>query len=416
MSLAVAARACPCIVFGLSVPSVLDDPRWNKVPRKLDVVELESGVEAVTRAAREKGHRAEAFDKERHPVNEDLLLKGGFHRALELVMRLRPGGLLGQAPDCSTWTGLNMNNTGRRADNREGDVQYKPVVQANFMGEITFFLMCVALARSVHIYVENPPGSMLFNHFRHIIDLFGELLAPHIVHRCAYFSQDVQTLKMKKPYKFLADGKWFQAAVRRCQCPGNEHLQMCKKGSAERRPGQHRRTWTGIKQNLRESQAYPDDLGRAIISAWEQSADVDQTWKSGRPAGPLACPGRDPQTESGPGPGQVQSVPRPLRSRAAKSAMAELERKLDAAGAGGRRPRDTEARAGSISSRPSRRRRKQDDDPWADVDAAEVPQTEGKADEAKADVPSDLDPWDGAGGPESGAEVEDPWGNCPRWD
>ena len=76
--------------------------------RDLDVVELWSGAGHIAGAARESGHVAAEFDIERipghtnvaGPTSEDITTKGGFRRALRLVLRLRAGGLLWMAPLC----------------------------------------------------------------------------------------------------------------------------------------------------------------------------------------------------------------------------------------------------------------------------------------------------------------------------
>lgn len=273
------ARACALVVFGLTVASVLDDPRWTAVPRNLDVLEMESGVEAVCRAARDAGYRADAYDKVRHPVEENLLIPEGFQRALEKTMRLRVGGLLGQAPDCSTWGGMNLINTKRRAANREGDPWYPPVADANLMADITFFLACLALARGVHIYIENPSGSMIFNYRLDVINLFPGLLVSRIVHRCAYDVERSFGERFHKAYKFLTDGNWFLNAMRVCNCPGG-HKSLCKAGlKIVRAPGEQlgkpQKTWTGIRRSMRASQAYPDELGRAIVAAWSQAPAME---------------------------------------------------------------------------------------------------------------------------------------------
>ena len=100
---------CSLLIFGLTVSSVLDSASEQ---RNLDVAELWSGVEAIVSAARVAGLTAEPFDKFRVPgvtdtddpdTTEDILLEAGFRRALRLVLRLRPGGLLWMAPVCSSW-------------------------------------------------------------------------------------------------------------------------------------------------------------------------------------------------------------------------------------------------------------------------------------------------------------------------
>ena len=135
-------------IHGWTIDRVLLDQRWAEQPRDLDVVELESGVEAVTRAARARGHRAQPYDIKRDPVLEDILQERGFLYAVTLVMRLRAGGLLGQAPVCSSFVGLNIVNTKRCKSNFAGDEDYPPVAAGNALADISFFLMGLALARA----------------------------------------------------------------------------------------------------------------------------------------------------------------------------------------------------------------------------------------------------------------------------
>ena len=112
-------RACTLLIFGLTVASVLDSASEQ---RDLDVVELWSGVESIVSAARAAGFTAMPFDKFRiegvtdtddPETTEDILLEAGFRRALSLVLRLRPGGLLWMAPVCSSWIFLNLVNIQR---------------------------------------------------------------------------------------------------------------------------------------------------------------------------------------------------------------------------------------------------------------------------------------------------------------
>ena len=87
-------------MFGLAICDIVD----QAVPdRDLDVAELWSGVGAVASAATKAGFSACVFDKHLLPgitdtnkcsTTEDILLEAGFRRALNLVLRLRPGGLL----------------------------------------------------------------------------------------------------------------------------------------------------------------------------------------------------------------------------------------------------------------------------------------------------------------------------------
>ena len=139
---------CSLLIFGLTLSSVLDTTAEQ---RDLDVVELWSGVEAIVSAATAAGFAAMPFDKFRirgvtdtddPNTTEDILLEAGFRRALSLVLRLRPGGLLWMAPVCSSWIFLNLRCTKRTrvgGPRFQGNLKYLPVQQGNRMAEIAAF-------------------------------------------------------------------------------------------------------------------------------------------------------------------------------------------------------------------------------------------------------------------------------------
>ena len=97
------ALTCTIVLFGLyTVSSVVGDPAWATVPRDLDVVELWTEAETIVKAAAAAGLKAEGYDILKG-VSQDLTTASGFQGALRLVMRLKPGGLLAMAPDCSSF-------------------------------------------------------------------------------------------------------------------------------------------------------------------------------------------------------------------------------------------------------------------------------------------------------------------------
>lgn len=171
------ARECPLILFGVSVAQALDEMDALAAARNLDVVELWSGVESVTRAARATGFRATSFDLVRvpgvtdvgGPGSEDITTAVGFRKALSYVARLRPGGLLAEAPVCSSFVFPNSSNTKRKRDNIAGDLKYPPVQLGNLMANIAAFFLVVACARGVHGFLENPAGSLMFHFLQPVL-------------------------------------------------------------------------------------------------------------------------------------------------------------------------------------------------------------------------------------------------------
>ena len=207
------------ILFGLSVATILNDVSLTVLPRDLNVVELWSGVFAVGTAAMSAGFKARPFDIDRlpgvtdvqeGPLCENILLRDGFLRAVRLVLRLAPGGLLVLAPVCSSMGFANSSRCRRSHSNPRGDTTYQSVRNGNAMALTCEFLLTLACQRGVRVVIENPPNSWLW------VLLVASLIALHTdestVHRCT--SDDSEPgLKYWKPYKFLAVSAESQGAA-----------------------------------------------------------------------------------------------------------------------------------------------------------------------------------------------------------
>ena len=114
------------VMFGISVQEVLQDCRPD-VGRDVDVLDLFCGAAAIHRAAVGSGLASTALDKFRVPgltdssqagSTEDLSSKNGFMRALQLVKRLRTGGLLVMGPPCSSFVMMNAASCLRKEHNK----------------------------------------------------------------------------------------------------------------------------------------------------------------------------------------------------------------------------------------------------------------------------------------------------------
>jgi len=239
--------------------------------RDLDVVELWSGVGAIANAATEGGHSSCAFDLSRIPgvTNvpgeglEDILTEPGFAKALHLVCRLRKGGLLVEAPVCSSFVFPDSANTKRKAGEFSGDETYRPVSQGNCGAMIATFLLLVAIGRSCHGLLENPAGSTLWSFIRQFTQALQKLPTV-IVDRCSYDSNPYP--RIGKRYKLSGTGAWIKKLARPCQCPDKTHQLLMYKCS------------TGVRGNtdlLRESAAYPIAMGMNIVALWELARGLD---------------------------------------------------------------------------------------------------------------------------------------------
>ena len=236
---------CSLLIFGLIVSSVLDTAPEQ---RDLDVVELWSGVEAIVSAAKAAGFTAMPFDKFRirgvtdtddPDATEDILLEAGFRRALNLVLRLRPGGLLWMAPVCSSWIFLNLRCTKRTevgGPRFQGNLRYLPVQEGNRMAEMAAFLFLVAVCRGVQAVIENPASSMMFNYeiFANACALWPKRFWAVLPH-CRYSTAPLGSRYGKK-FKLMGSHAWVQKLACKCQCPGRKHKYLVtrKKSEAKR--------------------------------------------------------------------------------------------------------------------------------------------------------------------------------------
>ena len=208
----------PLVVFGKhSIESILQDAQFHGLPRNLDLVELWSGTEALTRAARSRRLRAEPFDILRSP-GEDITNESGFRKALGLVMRLREGGLLWQGVLCSSFVFANSKLHGRRRGSPEGDATYPPVAVGNLMADIAALFLLLCLKRGVDCAIENPAGSQLFSYIKPSLRAVWRGLYIQTCHRCAYDRSNYPRIG-PKAFKFLATRGWIKLVNHKCTCP-----------------------------------------------------------------------------------------------------------------------------------------------------------------------------------------------------
>jgi hypothetical protein len=276
-----AVQACRLNLFGRTVTSVLSNHKLVNLTRNLDVVELWCGVGSVVQAAMQRGQRAVGFDKIK-TQEQDLTTKDGFEAALILVLRLVIGGLLWEAPVCSSFGFANSSRCKRNELNPYGDTNYGQVRQGNLMADIAIFFMTIAWARNVNVAIENPNSSWLFK-LPHVESIGQALGCAHqSANRCAYCDRPVGA-KYWKPYTFMAvscgndaggargaggDGGWIHGVDGKCSCPrahGSKGKRLHMELMKSVRNGHGR---TGIQDRLTESAAYPARLGDAIVLSW----------------------------------------------------------------------------------------------------------------------------------------------------
>ena len=144
----------------LSKPSAQRTPSL-RVIRNLDVVEGFAGSARIAGAALQKGLRAVALDRE-FAGHMDILTDAGWLVWLTALLRLRRGGLLWLAPQCSTWVWMNRKSSGRSAENPLGFTGRPTVDEGNLLNRRTAFLLIIAGLMGVLWVIEQPVSSVFF--------------------------------------------------------------------------------------------------------------------------------------------------------------------------------------------------------------------------------------------------------------
>ena len=106
------------------------------------------------------GMNAMPFDTVISP-EQNILTHSGFQLAVQWALRLREGGLLWAAVECSTWVFLSRSTYGRSKRRPAGDLDHAAVRIANRMAERTVMLSVLAASRGAKIVIENPQSSLL---------------------------------------------------------------------------------------------------------------------------------------------------------------------------------------------------------------------------------------------------------------
>jgi hypothetical protein len=364
-SLVLAARSCAVVCFGFTVAAVLDSVQWKRTPRDLDLVEFWAGVGSVAAAGLDRGLKAETFEKNSSNQQNFFSLEG-FMTAVTMIMRLRPGGLLGMAPTCSSFVFANVANTKRSQENGfAGDPGYSKAAAGNFEAQLAFFFMCLSVARGVHAFLENPSGSYMFKYLQKHLQILPNLITA-VTYRCAFSTEELGK-RIKKGYKFLATGQWIQLARRTCPCGAAGHVACMdtnEKGQV-----------TGNQAVLQQSQAYPAALGHALVDAWLKAASWELPegipGKPAVPGVPGAMTGHYLQRSWGGVPASLYAIADAAREKEAKAAD-KASRKVDQgpwAGVsevpGALTPKKAKAAKASSQIKSKRAPEQVDQGPWA---------------------------------------------------
>lgn len=387
-----AALLCAVTLFGVYSVRVILAQDSSNVQRDLGCVELWSGVGAIAQAAQEAGEAAATFDKV-NCASQDITTIAGFKAAVNLVLRLREGGLLWMGPECSSFTFAPVSVTARsQRNNYQGDVSKEFVARGNLMANIAALLFCLGVARGAEVALENPAGSYMFSYIEPALACLRSPELPALptccVDRCSYCSPSTPANQnFKKKYKFLSSGRWILAVAKQCICGAKPHVPLMERSATG---------VTGVKHRMKKSQEYPKELGTAIIKAWQHSGS--NTLQDKRDLFSLKDHG-------------VKVRSPPLKSEVKKSGVKESKSGADVLSEAWAdckaTPRKSSLRsnpkaedpwADCKGAKPSSKRALEDhmDDPWSEVKTTHIKKTRAKTSTTASTAAfnyNDEDPW-----------------------
>ena len=139
------------------------EEKENPILRWRHCVELFAGAHEISTAVQGQGLNAIAYDLKYTPCSDwnNIIKNEGFHRAMRLVLEVRPFGTAWAAPVCGPWVFICRHGTGRTVFQPEGDRDVKRVRMSNLMVIHVVIILLVAWYRNLTIFTEQPQGSLM---------------------------------------------------------------------------------------------------------------------------------------------------------------------------------------------------------------------------------------------------------------
>jgi hypothetical protein len=159
----------------LATPVTFDEvPSWLQplaapfleVGQDLDALEIFAGSSELTKALAAHGFAVEAVDAMHDGRAESNILSfRGLMNCVQLLMRVRSGGLLWMAPPCASWIFISSSWHQRGPENGyRGNRRWRDVREATAIAVILSAFVMLAAVRNVFFVIEQPASSVLFNY------------------------------------------------------------------------------------------------------------------------------------------------------------------------------------------------------------------------------------------------------------
>jgi len=251
----------PLVVIALVI-QLASVPGIEMTPN-VDFAEFYAGMHEVTRAQRQAGRRAVAYEINIAGDYMNILSNVGFALALHLMCRLNnvvvPVAANLHAPVCSSWIFLSRGTTRRSLAFPAGDPRCKIVQEGNQMLARTMSLIMLSSALGLLWILEQPVTSLFqahagFQRFLKIVPTWRH----HIRMKNFGAPTDKETFLFCN-FDFISD-------IDRFACPSAAHDDATPKEMVKRFVGGDGRMKVCGGRDLKSSQTYPAGFGQAIVS------------------------------------------------------------------------------------------------------------------------------------------------------
>ena len=228
----------------------------KKITRDIDVLELFAGQRALTFACQKSGFSARGCDILLEPELHNIETQDGLDHLCELMLQIKPGGVLWGALPCKSWIWIARNGTGRTSSNPGGHRHVPRIAEANLQVENFVALATVARLRGVDFVVENPSSSLIFK-----FEPLAELLSWSGAHMALTYMGCFESCHCKPLHLWSS---WSGIAEMRRRKPQALEPLAERVGTSV----------NGRGKELTESAAYTAAFGMAFAKLLEEKSDL----------------------------------------------------------------------------------------------------------------------------------------------
>jgi len=242
------------------VALLVTNSRFNSCffKNKHDGCEYFSGQEALSRSLRKLGFNIGSFDIKKNHRTMNINNTTGFIHGLVKACTTKPGGFGHLGIVCSSWVFMSSGTSKRSIDRPHGDLSQPSVRRGNKMVARSMIFFWIFKALCCWAMVEQPQGSVMQHYKR-----FQRALAMRLFRLHIWMGEfGARTVK----------GTWLYSThkklVKEIQNHRTRRNPACNANLVKKTNRHGERQVTANQKELKKSQTYPIDFGRAVAKVY----------------------------------------------------------------------------------------------------------------------------------------------------